>query len=65
MSTIAAPFASDAAPSLYCNIFCMMDRGKIDPGRIVTETVALEEVPAMVEGMGDYETIGIPVCNEF
>jgi alcohol dehydrogenase len=52
-------------PNEYEEIFSMMERGKIDPGRIVTETVSLEEVPGMIEGMGNYDTIGIPVCNEF
>lgn len=52
-------------PNEYDEIFRMMERGKIDPGKIVTETVALEEVPDMVAGMGDYDTVGIPVCNEF
>jgi alcohol dehydrogenase len=52
-------------PNEYDEIFRMMERGKIDPGKIVTETVSLDEVPDMIEGMGDYQTVGIPVCNEF
>ncbi|WP_247376597.1 zinc-dependent alcohol dehydrogenase family protein [Halorientalis brevis] len=52
-------------PNQYDEIFRMMDRGKIDPGKIVTETVSLEEVPDVIESMGDYDTVGIPVCNEF
>jgi alcohol dehydrogenase len=52
-------------PNQYDEIFRMMDRGKIDPGKIVTETVSLEEVPGIIESMGDYDTVGIPVCNEF
>jgi len=52
-------------PNEYDEIFRMMDRGKIDPGKIVTETVSLEEVPDVVENMGDYGTVGIPVCNQF
>jgi alcohol dehydrogenase len=52
-------------PNEYEEIFRMMERGKIDPGKIVTETVSLEEVPGMIEGMGDYDTVGIPVCNQF
>jgi alcohol dehydrogenase len=52
-------------PNEYDDIFRMMERGKIDPGKIVTETVSLEEVPDMIEGMGDYQTVGIPVCDEF
>jgi len=52
-------------PNQYEEIFRMMAQDKIDPGRIVTETVSLEEVPDVVQSMGDYETVGIPVCNEF
>ncbi|MFB6178725.1 MAG: zinc-dependent alcohol dehydrogenase family protein [Halorientalis sp.] len=52
-------------PNQYEEIFRMMDQGKIDPGKIVTETVSLEEVPDMIQSMGDYQTVGIPVCNEF
>jgi alcohol dehydrogenase len=52
-------------PNEYDEIFRMMERGKIDPGKIVTETVSLDEVPDMIEGMGDYQTVGIPVCNQF
>jgi len=52
-------------PNEYEEIFRMMERGKIDPGRIVTETLSLEDVPDMIQGMGDYDTVGIPVCTEF
>jgi alcohol dehydrogenase len=52
-------------PNQYEEIFRMMAEDKIDPGKIVTETVALEEVPDVVESMGEYKTVGIPVCNEF
>jgi alcohol dehydrogenase len=49
----------------YDEMFRMMEAGKIDPGRIVSETVSLEEVPETVASMGDYGTVGISVCNEF
>jgi alcohol dehydrogenase len=52
-------------PNEYDAIFRMMDTGKLDPGRIVSETVSLEEVPETVESLGDYETVGIPVVDEF
>ena len=52
-------------PHEYPEIFQMMEGGKIDPGKIVTETCALEDIPDIMEGMGDYETLGIPVCTEF
>ena len=52
-------------PQEYEEIFSMMDAGKIEPGRIVTETVSLDEVPDVVASMDDYGTVGIPVCTEF
>ena len=52
-------------PHEYEEIFSMMERGKIDPGKIVSETVSLEEVPDVIASMDDFDTIGIPVCNEF
>jgi len=52
-------------PHEYEEIFSMMDRGKIDPGAIVSETVSLEEVPETIASMGEYDTVGIPVCDEF
>jgi alcohol dehydrogenase len=42
-----------------------MDNGKIDPGAIVSETISLSEVPETIASMGDYDTVGIPVCNKF
>jgi alcohol dehydrogenase len=52
-------------PHEYEEIFSMMERDKISPGKIVSETVSLEEVPETIASMGEYETLGIPVCNEF
>jgi alcohol dehydrogenase len=52
-------------PHEYEEIFAMMERGKIEPGRIVSETVSLEEVPDVIASMDDYGTVGIPVCDEF
>jgi alcohol dehydrogenase len=49
----------------YDEIFRMMETGKIDPGRIVSETISLEDVPETIASMGDYDTVGIPVCTEF
>lgn len=52
-------------PNEYDEIFKMMDGGKIDPGRIVTETCSLEDVPDVLDRLGEYDTMGIPVCTEF
>lgn len=52
-------------PNEYDEIFRMMDQGKIDPGKIVSETVSLEEVPERIRMMDDFESMGIPVVDEF
>ena len=52
-------------PHEYEEIFSMMEQGKIDPGKIVSDTITLDEVPETIASMGDYDTVGIPVCDEF
>ena len=52
-------------PQEYDEIFRMMERGRLDPGKIVSETVSLEDVPEKIAALGDYETVGIPVVDEF
>ncbi|PSQ22290.1 alcohol dehydrogenase [Halobacteriales archaeon QS_9_67_17] len=49
----------------YDEILRMMDAGTISPGEIVSETITLEEVPDTIAAMGEYDTVGIPVCTEF
>jgi alcohol dehydrogenase len=52
-------------PNRYDEIFRMMESGKLSPGKIVSETIDLDSVPETIQSLGDYDTIGIPVCNEF
>ncbi|MFC7155900.1 alcohol dehydrogenase catalytic domain-containing protein [Halomarina halobia] len=52
-------------PHEYEEIFSMMEAGRLDPGRIVSETIPLSAVPDTVASMGDYETVGTPVCDSF
>lgn len=52
-------------PNEYGEIFRMMEHGTIDPGRIVSETIALDDVPETIASMGGYDTVGIPVVTEF
>ena len=52
-------------PHEYEEIFSMMERDKINPGEIVSETVSLEDVPDVIASMDDYGTVGIPVCDDF
>ncbi|WP_435364348.1 zinc-dependent alcohol dehydrogenase family protein [Haloarchaeobius sp. DYHT-AS-18] len=52
-------------PNEYDEIFRMMETGKLEPGRIVSERISLDEVPGVIENLGDYDTVGIPVCDTF
>jgi len=52
-------------PHEYEEIFRMMSGGKIDPGKIVSETCSLGDVPSVMERLGEYDTMGIPVCTDF
>jgi len=53
------------APTNYDEIFSMVEAGKIDPGKVVSETVGLEDVSSRLEMMSDFETTGIPVVDSF
>jgi len=52
-------------PHEYDEIFRMMDGQKVDPSKIISETCSLEDIPDVMERMGDFDTMGIPVCTEF
>jgi alcohol dehydrogenase len=54
-----------APPTEYDEILRLMDAGRLDPGKIVGETVGLEEVPDVLARLDDFETVGIPVCTSF
>jgi alcohol dehydrogenase len=49
----------------YDEIFRTIERGKVDPSALVSETVSLEETPEKLDAMTDFETVGIPVIDEF
>jgi alcohol dehydrogenase len=52
-------------PNRYGGIFRMVERGTLDPGAIVSETVSLDQVPEKIAAMSDFDTVGIPVVTEF
>jgi alcohol dehydrogenase len=52
-------------PHEYDEIFRMMDGGKVDPSKIISETCSLGDIPSVMERMGEFDTMGIPVCTEF
>jgi len=52
-------------PNRFDEIFRMMETGKLDPSRIIGDTVSLDEVPETLASMSDFDTTGFPVINEF
>lgn len=52
-------------PNRFDEIFDLMQTGKLEPSRIAAETVTLDDVPATLESMSDFDTIGFPVIDEF
>ena len=53
------------SPARYDELFRFIEGGRIDPAKIVSETVSLEETPEKLAAMTDYDTLGIPVIDEF
>lgn len=43
----------------------MVEAGRLEPGRVVAETVGLERVSDHLEAMTDFEATGIPVVDSF
>jgi alcohol dehydrogenase len=52
-------------PPRYDEIFRMVDRGSLEPARVVSERVGLEDISGKLDAMTDFGTIGIPVVDEF
>jgi len=49
----------------YYEIFSMIEHGSLDPAAVVSETVSLDQTPQMLASMTNFDTVGIPVINEF
>ena len=49
----------------YAEIFRMIAGGKLDPASVISETVSLDDVPAKLDAMTTFETVGIPVIDTF
>ena len=52
-------------PARYDEIFRMVAAGTLDPGAVITESVALEDTSATLAAMTEFETFGISVITEF
>lgn len=49
----------------YPRVFELIDSGKVDPARLVTATVALEEASGVLERMGEFSGVGMTVIDRF
>ncbi|ELZ23655.1 alcohol dehydrogenase GroES domain-containing protein [Halosimplex carlsbadense 2-9-1] len=52
-------------PRRYDDIFAMVAAGQVDPGALVTDRVALREVPDRLAAMSDFDTVGVEVVTAF
>ncbi len=43
----------------------MVAAGRLDPGKLVTRKVALEETGAVIAAMDNYDTLGFTVIDRF
>lgn len=49
----------------YPRVFAMVESGAVDPGRLVTRTVSLEEASPVLETMGSFGGVGVTVIDRF
>ena len=53
------------AASRFPSLFAMIEAGRIDPGRLVTSTIPLEQAGARLAAMNSYQGSGITVIDSF
>lgn len=49
----------------YPRVFSLIESGKVDPGRLVTGTVGLDEASSVLEKMGEFAGVGVTVIDRF
>ena len=52
-------------PSRYDVMLNMITAGKLDPGKLITQTIALEETGEVLASMDDYATLGFAVIDRY
>ena len=52
-------------PVRYDELFGLLDAGAVDPARLVTTHVDLDDVPARLAAMADFDTVGVEVVTAF
>lgn len=50
-------------PTRYDELLRFVESGAIDPGALVTNVVPLEAVPDRIAAMGEFDAVGIEVCE--
>jgi hypothetical protein len=43
----------------------MVERGKLEPKKLITETIPLEKAFGVLDQMSKFENVGISVINQF
>jgi D-arabinose 1-dehydrogenase-like Zn-dependent alcohol dehydrogenase len=49
----------------YPAMLSMVERGRLEPRKLITETIALEKAFSVLEQMSQFENVGISVINQF
>jgi D-arabinose 1-dehydrogenase-like Zn-dependent alcohol dehydrogenase len=49
----------------YPAMLRMVESGTIQPGKLVRETIPVEEAGAVLAGMGEFDTVGTYVIDEW
>jgi len=52
-------------PAHYGAMLRLVAAGRLDPGRLVSRTVALEEASGVLASMGRFDTVGFTVIDRF
>jgi threonine dehydrogenase-like Zn-dependent dehydrogenase len=49
----------------YDELFRMIENGSLEPSRVVSETIGIEDISSTLDSMSSFETSGIPVVTAF
>ena len=49
----------------FATMLNMIEAGRLDPGKIVSATVSLEQASEVLRSMGSYDTLGVVVIDQF
>lgn len=49
----------------YAELFALVERGKLNPSRLVTRRVGLDDVTGVLNDMTSFNTVGLNVITRF